>query len=139
MDKINEADIPELWGPSCQYCKTQRQWGEDHETEIMRRARKLCANPLFPEIVYSGLDLLDHAHATPKDQIRLLVKLHDRTNCECLDKIAAEVDRRVHTAPESLPGSSTLNNRADKSDIPAFSPLDLANFVRNRRSRQTRH
>jgi hypothetical protein len=115
MEKIEQ--IPRVWAPDCKYCQSQQMWGSTHESEIMDKARKMCTSPLFPDIVYSQLDTLDHAKATPQDQIRYLTKIHDLTNCSCLSKIIGQIqDRMHHTGSEQgESGHQAFNHLGDIS------------------------
>jgi hypothetical protein len=141
MEKMEQ--IPQVWAPDCKYCQSQQMWGSTHESEIMDKARKMCSNPLFPDIVYAQLDTLDHAKATPTEQIRYLTKIHDLTNCECLSKIIGQIQDRMHHTGQAEVDGCSFNHLGDRSTFSrdnqtrqiAFNPLDLANIVTRRRKR----
>lgn len=143
MEKVEIEEIPTQWGPACEYCKAMAKWGSTHEDEIMSKARKICNNPLFPEIVYAGLDTLDHAKATPTEQLRYLLKMHDRTNCGCLDKITEEVQNRTIGSKDidAWPSGTSGPHRADSDKTDKNHLHDISCLSEDRhvsdKSRQT--
>lgn len=105
--------IPTLFRDSCNYCNSVAFAGSDHESEIMRKARKLCRNPNnhFPDVVYSCLDFLDHAHCTPTEQFHTLTTIHDAIGCNCLEPLVTDISTRLSPTPHHLPDT-------DIPDIP---------------------
>lgn len=91
----NMENAPKVWKPECKYCETMSKWGSDHESEILDRARKFCPNPHFTDFVYSELDWLDHAQATPFNQTQLLTRIHDKMDCHCQDRLIALINGKV--------------------------------------------
>lgn len=91
--------VPKLWYIECKYCQDQRSWGKDHESELRRKAAKLCKFPNdshFPEFLESYLDRVDHANLAPLRQIEILTAIHAETGCTCLDDLESLINRKTH-------------------------------------------
>jgi hypothetical protein len=58
-------------------------WHTDHNIETLEQAAILCKQEHWLDFVQAELDWVDHADFGPYQQIRLLVKLHDKTGCSC--------------------------------------------------------
>ena len=153
--------IPTLFRDLCSYCNSQQVWQADHESEIMRKAKKLCQNPEnhFADTAYSCLDFLDHAHCTPTEQFHTLTTIHDATGCTCLHPLETQIaERLTHTDPPTLAVSDVSDSPElpkDHSDIPtpsitnptdsltttdspkphnSINPLQFANMLKKRQS-----
>lgn len=118
--------IPTLFRDSCNYCNSVAFAGSDHESEIMRKARKLCRNPNnhFPDVVYSCLDFLDHAHCTPTEQFHTLTTIHDAIGCTCLEPLVTDISTRLSPTSHHLPDTDIPNqpNTSHTSDT-TYQPI----------------
>lgn len=98
---------PTLWAAQCTYCATQRSlFANDHESELMDKARKLCKlndSTHFTDFVYSGLDFADHAKLNPVGQIQYLTQLHTQIGCHCQDSLASQITENTRISHSTHP------------------------------------
>lgn len=105
MTNFSIHPIPRTWNVQCEYCKT---WNNIHESDIMRKARRLCINrDIFPSLVFADLDWYDHAKTDELGQLQFLLKIHDQTDCHCLDRVKAHVE--AHLTDTEPPEPATPN------------------------------
>jgi hypothetical protein len=140
MPKQDLPETPDVWYFQCKYCQQMREWGKDHESEILELSGKICEDPHFVDYVRSTLDTWDHAKATPQYQIMRISKIHDDMGCKCQDPLAALIDAELHGSPTEALISDIISSRsldARSCDAPMIhsaqaSQLSAKNFPTQR-------
>ena len=101
----------------CNYCQT---WTNAHDKEVLRKARKLCTNPLFEHFANAELDWADHAKLNEIGQIRFLQNVHDRSGCSCHVDLEATVSERLYEDQQSDPHTDKGKHSEPPSDALSY-------------------
>lgn len=98
---------PKVWFLECKYCNppNSRTPTNAHERELLNKADKFCKNSHlyhFREYLQAEFDTLDHAKLDPTGQIEVLNAVHDKTGCDCLTALTAELSIQIKPDTQNL-------------------------------------